>query len=360
MIGLTTVPDPIDNGLCLSPETLALSPIIELAALVNTANLLIEEEKKPFIVLFNGIPHDIGSFIYDHPGGPDIIQGIKEGTEISEIMADKSVHSHSQFAYKMLASMKQEQRSNVSTENFSFLDLSQPLVWQILSPSSKITKAEYLNGIHIPQFLNHSARLFESDILESLSKTVWWVIPLIWIPISLLAFYVGHSCSYTQNLLISLGLFLLGFGSWSLLEYLIHRFLFHLDATPMLPDNRYFLTAHFFLHGIHHFMPLDPYRLVMPPAMTVILGTLFWGLFSIFISSLSAKLLLFSGLLLGYVWYDLTHYHLHHYYNNHTLNIFMGSQDFLRKKHNGHHYKTPDKGFGVSSSLWDIIFNTMQ
>jgi 4-hydroxysphinganine ceramide fatty acyl 2-hydroxylase len=39
----------------------------------------------------------------------------------------------------------------------------------------------------------------------------------------------------------------------------MHRFLFHVDE--WLPDNRWALAAHFLLHGVHHYLPTDRYRL---------------------------------------------------------------------------------------------------
>lgn len=45
------------------------------------------------------------------------------------------------------------------------------------------------------------------------------------------------------------GLFVLGMLLWSLVEYLIHRFLFHMKP----PSNSYYLIMlHFVLHGQHH------------------------------------------------------------------------------------------------------------
>lgn len=49
--------------------------------------------------------------------------------------------------------------------------------------------------------------------------------------------------------------FLLGCIIWTILEYTLHRFLFHIDS--LLPDRPEFLTLHFLLHGIHHYMPMD-------------------------------------------------------------------------------------------------------
>ena len=358
MIDTKTSSDPIETA--TSPVLLAL-----MDAVCKTPIMMPIEDMNPnsFIVLFNGVPHDIGPFMNDHPGGPNILRMVEKGTEISTLMSDESIHVHSALAYKLLAGMKKNIASEIhddqNTQKSSFLDLSRPLVWQLLSSDKTITKADYLAGIHVPQFMHHSARLFESDFLESLSKTTWWVIPLIWIPIAIGLFIIGHTVYSTRHLLLNLGLVFAGIALWSFIEYVTHRFLFHIDATRILPDNKIFLVAHFFLHGIHHFMPMDPYRLVMPPIMTLILGSLIWGILAVLLPIFSIRVFICAGLLLGYVWYDLTHYHLHHYNEDYILSKILGPQESLRKKHNGHHYRAPDKGFGVSSSIWDHVFGTM-
>lgn len=35
---------------------------------------------------------------------------------------------------------------------------------------------------------------------------------------------------------------------------------------------------HFLLHGFHHYLPMDKYRLVMPPSLFIILAAPFWKL----------------------------------------------------------------------------------
>mgnify|MGYP001852501577 CR=1 FL=1 len=44
-------------------------------------------------------------------------------------------------------------------------------------------------------------------------------------------------------------IFLLGMFLWSLLEYLIHRFVSHMKPPA---SNYYLITLHFLLHGQHH------------------------------------------------------------------------------------------------------------
>jgi 4-hydroxysphinganine ceramide fatty acyl 2-hydroxylase len=65
----------------------------------------------------------------------------------------------------------------------------------------------------------------------------------------------------------SLAFVCFGIGNltWTLLEYGFHRFLFHVDR--ILPDHPAFLTLHFLMHGIHHYLPMDRLRLVMPPPL---------------------------------------------------------------------------------------------
>ena len=80
-----------------------------------------------------------------------------------------------------------------------------------------------------------------------------------------------------------------------------------------LPDNRVAITAHFLLHGIHHYLPMDKYRLVMPPVLLVVLASPFWKVAHlIFFHNWYAGLAGFCGGIFGYIMYDLTHYFLHH------------------------------------------------
>jgi 4-hydroxysphinganine ceramide fatty acyl 2-hydroxylase len=62
-----------------------------------------------------------------------------------------------------------------------FLDLSKPLFRQVWE--GNFSKSYYLQQIHQPRHLNESARFFGPDVLEMLTRTVWWVVPLFWGPI---------------------------------------------------------------------------------------------------------------------------------------------------------------------------------
>lgn len=80
-----------------------------------------------------------------------------------------------------------------------------------------------------------------------------------------------------------------------------------------MPDSRVSITLHFLLHGIHHFLPMDKLRLVMPPVLFLALASPFWFFAHIiFWFNWYVATNVFCGGIYGYVFYDLTHYFLHH------------------------------------------------
>ncbi|OHE92634.1 cytochrome b5-like Heme/Steroid binding domain-containing protein [Colletotrichum orchidophilum] len=228
-----------------------------------------------------------------------------------------------------------------------FLDLSRPLFPQIWFGG--FSKEFYLDQVHRPRHYKggESAPLF-GNFLEPLSKTPWWVVPLAWLPPVAYGTYLareGMDSSFQEFCYWGFGFFL-----WSLIEYVLHRFLFHLDK--WLPDNRVGITAHFLLHGIHHYLPMDKYRLVMPPTLFVVLATPFYKLAHwVFSYSWHAATAVYCGGIFGYICYDLTHYFLHH------QNLPLWYKE-LKKYHLQHHFLDYELGFGVTSRFWDSIFGT--
>ena len=125
--------------------------------------------------------------------------------------------------------------------------------------------ADYLNWVHAP--VDRPLRLFESDFVEFFSMTPWYVVPIIWIPTMLYVCFVACGDlaarigigNINPNFLNSEPkafsvftlLFLIGILVWSLVEYCLHRFLFHL-INHVPADSPFWITIHFFLHGQHH------------------------------------------------------------------------------------------------------------
>ncbi len=177
-------------------------------------------------------------------------------------------------------------------------------------------------------------RLFQSDFLESFS-TVHPIVPvLVYGPLFTILIWVDAAPMVEKITLIFAGIFL-----WTLLEYILHRFVFH-----FLSKNKLAQRITFLLHGIHHKDPRDPLRLVAPPLMSLVIASILFLPFVFLLSALIWKALV-AGVILGYLIYDYCHYYFHHF--TPKLAYFK----YLRKNHFAHHFKTPRKKYGVSSPL---------
>ncbi|KAL1630260.1 fatty acid alpha-hydroxylase [Neofusicoccum ribis] len=346
--------------------------------------------------------YDITEFVEDHPGGGDLVLEYA-GKDIKDILEDEVSHRHSDSAYEILdehlvgfvanekildaatksnrpddlvplpptngglqelkanggqqyvfeatgmssaEDLNKETDINTDYKVHKFLDLNKPLLPQVWFGG--FSKAFYLEQVHRPRHYKggKSAPLF-GNFLEPLSLTAWWVVPTVWLPPVSYGVYLASQ----QLPFVHLGLyFVLGLCIWTLVEYILHRFLFHLDE--YLPDNRVGITLHFLLHGIHHYLPMDKYRLVMPPTLFLVLATPFWKLAqAVFFYNWYAATAVFSGGIFGYICYDLTHYFLHH----RNLPAYYRE---LKKYHLEHHFADYQNGFGVTSKFWDRVFNT--
>jgi len=191
--------------------------------------------------------------------------------------------------------------------------------------------------------LQASPRMFESDLLDRLSRVHPLTPVAIFGPgiVLLLAHAVGR-----MGLLDTVALALVGYVTWTLTEYWMHRVVFHFE-----PEQGPGAYLHWIMHGVHHDHPNDPNRLVMPPGVSVPLALLFHGLFTLVLGTTPA-LALSGGFLAGYLAYDMTHYHLHH----HTPRTAVGRR--LRESHMRHHFQDDTRGFGVSAPYWDRVFGT--
>jgi sterol desaturase/sphingolipid hydroxylase (fatty acid hydroxylase superfamily) len=189
-----------------------------------------------------------------------------------------------------------------------------------------------------------TVRMFNSGFFEFFSKVHPSVPLVIYLPVIFYSLYMAFLFGVT--VFKALMLFLGGVIIWTLTEYLLHRFVFH-----FVPSSNMGKRIHFIFHGVHHDYPKDPLRLVMPPAVSIPLALLFYYLFSGVLGRINADPF-FAGFITDYLVYDMSHYALHHF------NFKAGIWLYLKKHHARHHYLDSDKGYGVSSPLWDLIFNT--
>lgn len=187
--------------------------------------------------------------------------------------------------------------------------------------------------------------MFESPLLERLSKIHPATVPLLYVPV-IIAFIV-YALAYAG---LGVGQFLLLFASglvfWSLFEYLFHRFFFHFQ-----PASSFGYRLQFIVHGVHHQYPRDKERLVMPIGVSISIAVALWFVFEAVFGARAFGF--FPGFVFGYLCYDMIHFSIHHFK--------LPANAVLKRvwlHHLDHHYRDPGKGFGVSSPLWDYVFYT--
>jgi dihydroceramide fatty acyl 2-hydroxylase len=189
-----------------------------------------------------------------------------------------------------------------------------------------------------------SPRLFRSGLLDKMSRVHHLVPLVVYTPIAAgLLYFAFRSLSVAKTVALCLA----GYFIWTLVEYLGHRFLFHSHPRTMIGRR-----VHFLIHGVHHEHPNDPLRLVMPPLMSVpIMATAYGVLRLTFGQDLVLPVL--AGFIVGYVGYDMLHFHVHHRRPRTRLG------QLLRYRHMHHHFRDEKCWFGVSAPWWDVIFATL-
>ncbi|HLP52879.1 MAG TPA: sterol desaturase family protein [Chitinophagales bacterium] len=197
---------------------------------------------------------------------------------------------------------------------------------------------------------DESVPMFNQPVLDFFSRVHFSVPLFIFVPV--IAFFFYRSVFVFQfSALTILLMVVMGLVVWTFTEYNLHRFVFH-----WMPPGRIGKKIHFMFHGVHHDYPRDSYRLVMVPPVSVPLAILFYFTFRYLLSITlgDANLIapFFVGFVIGYLFYDMTHYALHH------VNFKSRFWLELKQHHMIHHYQDPDNGFGVSTKFWDLIYRT--
>lgn len=295
-------------------------------------------------MVIDGFVHDVTEFLYDHPGGKDIMCD-HLGKDASDIFMDDRVHAHGAIAYKMLAKYRIGVLNNVkvidrtANEDLNKLvDLTKPILPQIDSLGAK-----YNPWVHSQMGLK-SIIIFD-NFLENLSHYPWWYIFLMWPPFIAFCLYTSmHHAGFLKTLMM----FPSGALSWAMIEYVLHRWVFH-----MYTATTFWNKFHFFAHGIHHLTPNDASRLTFPPTFSVLIASLIYQLTHLIRLDTGVHGF-FAGLAFGFMLYDAIHYYFHHG-DAPWLPEFLKS---MKSAHLNHHYKDDTTNFGVTSQLFDFICGT--
>ncbi|CAD2222961.1 Fatty acid hydroxylase family protein [Angomonas deanei] len=402
---------------------------------------------RPIWFLYKGTIFNCTDFIA-HPGGADILHKYN-GKDITVTFHDEyNEHGHTGSALNMMLQYKagrvqremkkcaigdDDNRYNeyemygleeltaypkiteteIIYKNFT-IARDKGLIWQAMF----LPFEDYLHLISVPIYLPY-CQLFDTPLFEPFSKTKYYLIMILWLPLSFfwlvrgvlkdnsqvwpqygsmfdrflyypnqnlifhnypavnsnyipdvhqfnnqtsiadtikeiseLQYQHAKDISYFSFFNVAL-VWAAGVLLWTFMEYFIHRYPFHFERAlpPHIMEFPLCKWLHLLLHGIHHIIPMDPDRLVFPPALFVVASFLIYNFYG-FLFTGSFLDILASGVVFGYVCYDVIHYLIHH----------IDPKDFylkdLKKYHHAHHFVDDRLGYGISSKLWDLVFGT--
>ena len=255
---------------------------------IATHNVAAHNTEESCYVTLGSKVYDMTKFLDGHPGGGDLILEYG-GKDVTKIMRDELSHFHTENAYDILdqhligyvanekiinavvehdkpddivplqpnengmaalkangvdeeitpsrtvfASTGMADASDLTKETdldadyktHKFLDLKKPLLMQVWNGG--FSKDFYLEQVHRPRYYlgGDSAPLF-GNFLEPLSKTAWYVIPIVWLPPVAWGSYLAYTG--LPSFFETAAYWLLGLSLWTLVEYGLHRGLFHVD-----------------------------------------------------------------------------------------------------------------------------------
>lgn len=185
-------------------------------------------------------------------------------------------------------------------------------------------------------------RLFRSDFLEQWTLLSFRSFVAIWAPLLLLIFWAGWG---TVSILGGVGLVAAGLLTWSLFEYAMHRYLFHLELESRLGRRLGFL-----MHGNHHADPSDPHRNLMPPIISLTWASIIWIGFVLLLGRPGT--VVFLGFIMGYVVYDSIHYACH---QSRSRSPMIRA---LRRHHLRHHHSPVRGNYAITTIFWDKLFGS--
>ncbi|KAK5648102.1 hypothetical protein RI129_002994 [Pyrocoelia pectoralis] len=307
-----------------------------------------EMEENDFFIEGNGSHYNVVNFLKNHPGGCNYVEFSKTQDVISRM--EKTHHSKSAFyllrEYKVGG--RDEANNNGDEDLEKLVDWNRGMLSQVGNLGNR-----YMEWVTSP--VDRKLKLFANPFIECFSITPWYVVPIVWVPILFYIIYCGildyidvtlDRCPIVPTIsFVCLGILL-----WTIFEYCLHRWVFHIEPSG---SSKLLIYFHFAIHGLHHKVPFDSTRLVFPPAPAALIAYVAYNLMKLIFPS-SILLLLFGGALLGYVIYDMIHFYLHYGAPNEGTILYT-----MKRHHNQHHFAHHDKGFGISNLFWDRIFGTL-
>lgn len=190
--------------------------------------------------------------------------------------------------------------------------------------------------------------IFNNKGLELMTKAPAYVSATIYVSIAAGLLYLGYVREIAPSLIMAAAVFFGAMFFWTFFEYFFHRYINHLDE--YFPESKIAHSIAHTIHGIHHEYPRDKERLMMPPIPGLLIVGLLYLVFSLVLGQW--VYLFMPGFMTGYLIYASVHISVH----KRKVPKVLKTQ---YRHHALHHYKYPDKAFGVSTTLWDRVFGTM-
>ena len=200
----------------------------------------------PDLMICDGWVLNVKSFKADHPGGAGYIDSWA-GRDISEIFNTAVPHKHSSYASRVLETLRvgvligaevAEDRKKYA----GLIDVDAPFLTQI----GKL-EANYHPWME-SQPVVRNLTIFPWPALEALSRYPWW---WIWVgvpPLTGLGIYTSAAEGMAAPAMLSF--FLVGLSTWVLLEYILHRYIFHIMVCCLFPHTHTHTHAHTHTHRL--------------------------------------------------------------------------------------------------------------
>ena len=149
-----------------------------------------------------------------------------------------------------------------------------------------------------------------------------------------------------QSLYLIAVLLIIGWFCWGLFEYTFHRFVLHHSRKGgiNLPGNETHLT--------HHRNPKSLERLYVPLHEGLPIALAYFLVAGLVTGSWQITAYLYTGFILGYLFYELLDYEAHH--GKSKLRFVR----YYRKYHLQHHFADESARYGVTSPVFDYLFGT--
>ncbi|WP_416827935.1 sterol desaturase family protein [Ectobacillus polymachus] len=145
--------------------------------------------------------------------------------------------------------------------------------------------------------------------------------------------------------------FVIGMISYTIAEYVTHRFLFHIQP----PKNAFLLHLVKRLHYNHHSNP-DNLHLLFLPLWYTLPNITIAGVAAYFISS---SLVITNAFIAGVIIF-LLFYEWKHYIAHRPIIPLSPWGRWMKKVHLWHHYKNENYWYGVTNPIYDLALGTFK